>query len=261
MNFMSVLGLFLGVGVLITGMMFSTSNLLIFFDKASIFIVLGGTFAAGSIAFKLTNVAGLFIIFFKRFVLGQTTKPETSILEVIKVANAVKNGASFKSQSEGTRDMFFREGLDMLNDGVISKDDLVEIMETRSDKILEKYMDNSNQLKSIGKFAPAFGMIGTTIGMIVLLANLGASEDAMKTIGPAMAVALITTLYGSILANLLLVPVAENLEKNAKEIFEKNDILVKGLELLADKQNPIMVAEVLNSYVLPAQRVDWKKAI
>ena len=121
-------------------------------------------------------------------------------------------------------------------------------------------MSEANKIKVISKFAPAFGMIGTTIGMIVLLANLG-GEDAIKLIGPAMGVCLITTLYGAVIANLFLSPISENLIDSAKEVYQKNKIIIKAVDLIQQKSNPIYVAEKLNSLVPPANRVEWKNIL
>ena len=84
---------------------------------------------------------------------------------------------------------------------------------------------------------------------------------AKKMIGPAMGVCLITTLYGSVVANLIFLPLGDNLTISAKEVKRKNEITIKAVELIMDKKNPIVAAEILNSYLLPSQRVDWKKAL
>jgi chemotaxis protein MotA len=94
----------------------------------------------------------------------------------------------------------------------------------------------------------------------VLLGNLG-GEDAMKKMGPAMAVCLITTLYGSVLSNMLFIPVSENLIESTRESFMKNKLIIEGVSLLMDKANPILIIEKLNSYLNPSDRLDWKKVI
>jgi chemotaxis protein MotA len=121
-------------------------------------------------------------------------------------------------------------------------------------------MEDANKIKNIGKFPPAMGMMGTTIGMIVLLSNLGGA-DAMKMMGPAMSVCLITTLYGTVMANFLILPVADNLVDSSREIFLKNQIIVAGMKLLKQKTNPVVVAEKLNSFLHPNERLDWKKVL
>lgn len=259
MNFMSVFSLILGIVILISGMKMASEDLMVFFDKASIFIVLGGTFSSGAIAFKIGQVFRLFKVYVQRFVMGKTVKDSTIVMQCVEIAKQIKQGNSYKSQIDKSDDLFLNEGLEMLEEGTVDTDQLVDIMEIRNDNIFKHYVQDARDLKAIAVFAPAFGMIGTTIGMIVLLSNLSASEDAMKIIGPAMSVALITTLYGSIVANLLLVPIGENLEKYAKELHSTNIIKIKALEMLSYKENPVIVAQMLNSYLLPKNRIDWKK--
>jgi chemotaxis protein MotA len=103
-------------------------------------------------------------------------------------------------------------------------------------------------------------MMGTTMGMIVLLANLNGA-DAIKRVGPAMGVCLITTLYGTVMANFGFLPIADNLVEQCKENYLKNKIILEGLKQLHAKENPIVVAEKLNSFLIPSERLDWKTVI
>jgi chemotaxis protein MotA len=96
--------------------------------------------------------------------------------------------------------------------------------------------------------------------MVVLLSNLSGA-DAAKTIGPAMGICLITTLYGVALANLLIIPIAENLLSSARELKIKNFIIVEGVRLIMEETNPVILAEELNSFLLPGDRIDWKSAV
>ena len=96
--------------------------------------------------------------------------------------------------------------------------------------------------------------------MIVLLSNLGGA-DAAKTIGPAMAICLITTLYGVAVANLVIIPIAENLTANSKEIRLKNTIITEGIRLIMENKNTVLLAEELNSFLLPKDRINWKDVV
>jgi chemotaxis protein MotA len=99
--------------------------------------------------------------------------------------------------------------------------------------------------------------MGAVLGMIALLSGLG-KPGAEKSIGPSMSIALVATLYGIAFANLIVIPIGENLTETAKEHQRKNIIIVEGVKLVAAKTNPIVLAEELNSYLLPSERVDWK---
>jgi chemotaxis protein MotA len=111
----------------------------------------------------------------------------------------------------------------------------------------------------MGKYPPAMGLMGAVMGMIALLASLG-KPGAEKGIGVAMSVALVATLYGIAMANLFVIPVGENLAVGAKQIKTKNLIIIEGVRLIAQRTNPIVLAEELNSFLLPGERIDWKKA-
>src|SRR5690606_14918238 len=135
-----------------------------------------------------------------------------------------------------------------------------EMMEERNENLYHIHSEDAGKLKIVGKYPPAFGMMGTTMGMIVLLANLNGA-DAIKKVGPAMGVCLITTLYGTVMANFGFLPLADNLVEQSKETYLKNRIIIEGLKFLHAKENPIIAAEKLNSFLLPGDRLDWKTVL
>jgi chemotaxis protein MotA len=118
-------------------------------------------------------------------------------------------------------------------------------------------MEEVTKFKTIGKYPPAFGLMGTTLSMITLLQRLG-EPGGQKLIGPAMALGLVATFYGLALSNLVFGPMAESLADNARETKLKNTIIVEGVRLIMAKTNPIVLAEELNSFLMPSERIDWK---
>ena len=260
MNFYSVLGFIISVVILYTGLRMSTDNLMAFFDVPSIFIVIGGTFGATAVCFQLNRFVTLIKIFIRRMIFAKKNVMPDTIKEVLIIAEAYKKGEPLNEAQKRITDPFLKEACGIIEDGIIQKNEILSIMEKRNDNITFHYMEEANKIKTVGKFPPAFGMIGTTIGMIILLGNLG-GEDAMKKMGPAMGVCLITTLYGSVLSNVLFLPVSENLIDSTKDGFMKNKLIIEGVNLLMDKANPILIVEKLNSYLNPSDRLDWKKVI
>ncbi len=257
MNVFAIISLLMAIGVLIGGFMLSSSDLGLFVDYPSMFIVFGGTFAATAISFKLNNIFALTKVFLGRVFKGSSVNNTKLVEEIILAVDQIKKGKSLKEVADGAQDLFFKESLELIQDGLLGKEEVVEVLSLRNHKLTANYKTDVDKMRSIGKFPPAFGMIGTTTGMIVLLANLG-GEDAMKMIGPAMGVCIITTLYGSALANIFIVPMAENLSDNTKEIYAKNEIVIEGAKLILEKANPILAAERLNSFLNPGNRVNWK---
>lgn len=257
MNIFSILGLIISAAVLGIGLRLSTDNLFLFVDGPSMFIVFGATFAATCVAFQLNKLGTLFKIFFLSFLRGQGVNYKKLIQNIVKVSEGYRGGESLESLLSQASDPFLREGIELLSDAVIEKEKIFEILEKRAYQMNYLRNQDTKKIKDLGKYPPAFGMMGTTIGMIVLLANLGGA-DAMKMIGPAMGVCLITTLYGVIVANLVFVPIGDNLEGLTRQFEVKNDIILEGLKHIALKSNPILIAEDLNSYLLPGDRTDWK---
>jgi chemotaxis protein MotA len=260
MNFNTIFSFIIAIAVLFIGLKLATDDIIMFWDIPSVFIVLGGTFAAAAISFQLSRVVQIFKIFVRRMLFGKGHDIPGIIKEVVMVSEAYVRGDSMKAIKDNVKDHFLKEALGMMEDGVIKRDEMLEIMAKRNENLAFNYMEEANKIKTLGKFPPAFGMIGTTIGMVVLLGNLG-GEDAMKRMGPAMAVCLITTLYGSVVSNLALNPIAENLIDNTKETFHKNKVIIEGIKLIMEKQNPILIIEKLNSFLIPSQRLDWKTVV
>lgn len=259
MNIISIVGLLISTGVLVAGLKMASPDLGLFFDGPSLFIVIGGTFAATSVAFQLTKIGNLFKIFFSQFLKGKSKKSSDLIKNIMSICEAARNGEALDSLVGKADDHFLKESIQLYADGILEKEKVIEILTHRADQMGALRFEDTRKIKSLGKFPPAFGMMGTTIGMIVLLANLG-GEDAMKKIGPAMGVCLITTLYGVIVANLFVIPVGENLEVLSRESQIRNQIIIEGIKHIMEKSNPILVAEDLNSFLLPKDRLDWKNA-
>jgi chemotaxis protein MotA len=260
MNILAIISMMIASVVLYLGLRLATTDLSMFWDIPSLFIVFGGTFASAALSFQLDQVWAIAKIFFKKFFGRKKNKFNVVIKDLIRISDKFNRGEKIDILKSETKDFFILEALDLINDKVVHKDEIIEVMNLRNDNIVFNYQEDANKVKILGKYPPAFGMIGTTIGMIVLLGNLG-GEDAMKMIGPAMGVCLITTFYGAALSNLILNPIADNLNDSAKEVYQKNSIVIEGIKSILEKKNPVVVAERINSLVLPSERVDWKSVL
>lgn len=260
MNPASVIGFIIAIAVLIIGMSLSSSDLGIFIDYPSMFIVLGGTFAATTITFQINRIITLVKIFLRHIFSGKNIDYASLISEIIRIGDSYRKGEKLEAHISKAADPFLKEALELVSDRILSDEHLLRVLQDRCANMYYMHMEDANKIKVLSQFPPAFGMMGTTIGMIVLLANLG-GEDALKMIGPAMGVCLITTLYGVIIANLGFIPVAENLIEASKNKHLKNLIIIEGIKHLLEKANPVIVAEELNSYLPPGQRLDWKEIL
>lgn len=260
MNIYSILGLLMAGLIFVVGLRLANDNLMMFIDYPSMFIVLGGTFAASVVSFSLDRLSLLFKIFLAHFFGGHKINYAGIIANVMNIGEAYRNGQSVDQLTSKAEDPFLREALELIGEGFLEDNHIIRILQDRMDNMHYQRTQDATKVRTLSQFPPAFGMMGTTIGMIVLLANLG-GEDAMKMIGPAMGVCLITTLYGTVVANLVVIPIGENLIESAKGTHRKNQIILEGVRHIINKSNPVMVAEELNSFLLPKDRLNWREVV
>ncbi len=260
MNFFSIASLLLILGVVAAGIVttITPKEYHMFQDLPAIFLVLGGTLGAAAITVQINRVGLLLKAFFLRMLKGKRIYYKSIIKEIMELAEEFRSGAPVSALREKTKDAFLIECLQMVEDNIIKGDELFDMLEERVENMYHHYSEEANRFKNLGKYPPAFGLMGTVLGMIALLSNLGGA-DAMKLIGPAMGTCLVATFFGIVTANVFILPIGDSLADNAKEIKLKNTIIIEGLRLIMEKTNPVIVAEKLNSYLLPNERLDWKE--
>ncbi len=259
MDIASVLGLILCLAMAIFGIGTSKSGFAgigHYLDVPSAVITFGGAFAAVLASYQLQDyIAGLksFMLVFKVPALNTADM----IKKIIDLSNiARKEGLlSLEEAAADLDEPFLKKGILLVVDG--TDPDLVRgIMETELVCIEGRHKDKIGFWETLGSMGPAWGMIGTLIGLVDMLYNM---EDA-STIGPAMAVALITTLYGSLLANWICGPVANKLKAdNAVEMMQK-EVMIEGLLSIQAGENPRVIEEKLKSFLAPADRVSSSDA-
>ena len=260
MNIMQLLALGSGIAVTITGLILSTDKPIMFLDGTSLFIVIGGTLASAAISVQIPRLLKLFKIFINRMLKGKSVDFKSVITEVIKLSDAFYAKKNLQEYKNNINDPFILEAVELYIDELVDDEKFIKMLKDRVNNMKKALMMDVNRFKNIGKYPPAFGMMGTTMGMVVLLSGLG-GKDAMKTMGPAMAVCLITTLYGVIIANVLIVPISENIEDSIMEIHLKNQIIAEGFSLILQKTPPPVLAEELNSFLEVKDRLDWKEVL
>ncbi len=254
MNFSSILGIIAALLVLVGGVMSSTSGLDILLNSHGILIVVGGTVAASLISFPLPDFIKLIKAFFQKVILGRGTKPGVVINEIVQLADGYrKNVGHLKASLPAISNPFLADAIEMLVKGGLSSDQVRTILEVRAQTHFRRYDEEASIFKTIARFPPAFGLMGTTLGMIGLMQTIG-GDNVFEKIGPTMGVALIATLYGVALANLVLIPLGENIARLNKREDVIRMIIVEGVELISKKEHPLFVEEKLKSYLLPSER-------
>jgi len=254
MNFSSLLGIILGSAVIYKALSMTSSNMDFFLDFHGILIVCGGTLAAASISFPILEIITLIRVFFVRVILGSRMDYANVISSLIELNKRSGIGSAALTEIIPTlKNEFLRESVGLVATGVLTETELRATLEQRLKTVESRYMQEANMFRTIGRFPPAFGLLATTLGMIGLLQKIG-QPDSQKLIGPAMSVGLIGTLWGIGMANLIFIPIAENLTERTHEEIALRKLIVEGVILLKQQVNPITMREHLNSYLLPKQR-------
>ena len=226
------------------------SGLGVFFHLPSLMIVLGGTFGATMINYPIRDVLGVFKViknvFFSR--IWGTQELISRFLEFSKKARR-EGLLGLESELVKLNDPFLMKGLQLAIDG-IEPQAIREIMETEIDYLQERHRAGAEILSTMATFFPAMGLIGTLIGLVQMLKTM---EDP-STIGPAMALALLTTFYGALAANLVCLPMAGKLRKRSKEEALIKEMMVNGIISIANGENPRITEQKLHSFISPEQR-------
>jgi chemotaxis protein MotA len=165
-----------------------------------------------------------------------------------------KGAADLEKVVEGIKNPFFRDGVQMVVDGY-NLEELTEILETRIEYREVREKTQAGLFKSMGTMAPAWGMIGTLIGLVIMLSGFG-GEGGADSLGPGMSAALITTFYGAVFANLFFLPMGEKLNTRMSFTSTLQAMLVEAARLIHQKKHPLIVREKLNSFIPPKE---WKK--
>lgn len=248
MNIATILGIVVGIAVLSLATFFSTPNVWVFINLPGLAIVIGGTAAATFICYPLKEVARVFHVFVLAMA-REDLPTEVYINVLVDIARAAssKGKISLEKTLPGIENNFLRQGVQMLVDGY-SPAEIREIMDTSIQQMYETEMSSAGIYRTMAKLAPAFGIIGTLIGLISMMQSMGGD---IRGLGPAMAVALTTTLYGVTMANLLCLPIAVKVERRIEERMVLMQVIRDGILFIKDKTPAQIVLDKLKAYLPP----------
>ncbi|MFC1513506.1 motility protein A [candidate division KSB1 bacterium] len=252
MNIATIAGLGLGILFCLLSVLFAGGDVLSFINQpASIMITVGGTFAAVIISYSLKEFLNIPNVFKKTFFLDEEDPHEIIALLVKFAERARREGIlALEKQMEEVQDTFLKNGIQLAVDGT-EPELLKDIMETELYYLEERHSKGQGQLESFANLAPAWGMVGTLLGLIMMLAKL----DDPSALGPGMSLALITTLYGSLMANLLFTPLQTKLKEMSKSEMLTRQLMIQGILSIQSGDNPRIVEQKLNSFIAPGDRV------
>jgi len=252
-DFLTTIGIVTGFGLTVWGMASGGTNLTIFFDPASIAITVGGSFAALLIAYPISAMKRVTKVIKQSF--KESTSSSTEIIDCfIGLSKKARIGGllSLEDDISLLTNKFLKKGLQMVVDG-LEPETIKEVMELEIDEMERRHADGINMLKAWAAYAPAFGMLGTLIGLIQMLASL---SDA-SAVASGMGKALITTFYGALLANLILIPMAHNLGYKSSIEVNNREMMLEGILSIQSGVNPRSVKERLTAYLSPEDRIKF----
>ena len=250
MDIATVVGLLAGIGLVLGSILMGGGGIGPFINIPSLMITVGGSFAALLINFPLGNCLGAANVI-KMCFLTKLMAP-VEVVTLFKDMSSVvrKDGLlALEGQISDVKDPFLTRGLEMLVGGS-AKEEIETVIETEIGCIDARHRTGKKILDALGAAAPAFGMVGTLIGLVQMLRTL---DDPSK-IGGGMATALLTTLYGAVVANLFCIPLAGKLEARNKEEIQLRELMLAGLIGLAEGQAPRALEGRLSSFLAPSVR-------
>ncbi|MEX0583325.1 MAG: MotA/TolQ/ExbB proton channel family protein [Sneathiella sp.] len=252
-DFATVFGLF-GSFALVTGAVLLGGSIGSFFNLPSVLLVLGGTFLVTTISFSLSDIVRAQKLVFNAL-LTRTVTPNFAAYSMLDLADKCRGKGVLHLQSylqSLTDDSFQRKALQLVVDG-LPAEEVNRILQNDLNGMIQRHNSGSSVLRKAAEVAPAMGLIGTLVGLVQMLGNL----DDPSSIGPAMAVALLTTFYGAVLANMFFNPLASKLERSSAEEVLLNRVFMLGAASIGRQENPRRLEMLLNTLLPPANRVQY----
>lgn len=226
-----------------------------YFDEVAFLIVIGGTFCAAVITYPISHLLKMGQAFF-RIARKNPESYSASVAQLIQLAVIAQTSrASLLEASKDTKyNPYLRDGIELILSG-FTTEEIEEIMSERLFRDREREEVYGAILRTLSKYPPAFGLVGTVLGLVSVMRAVSGGADSSE-IGLEMALALVATFYGLILANFVLVPMSENLFNKSAVNMAHREILLQGMLMIKENKSPIYIQEKLNSFLPPLKRKD-----
>ena len=247
MDLSTIVGFVLAFGLMALAM---GSGIPSFINIPSALIVVGGTIGAALVHYRFPQMLGAIGVAKNAF-FYKPSSPTELIGTLVEFANQARREGilALESAAEGVEDPFLKRALQLAVDGhEVSA--IESILSNEVDQLKERHRLGADIFTALGSYAPALGMIGTLVGLVMMLQSM----DDPSTIGPSMAVALITTFYGAVLANLVFAPIAGKLRARSQEEVLYKELTMEGVLSISLGDNPRIVEQKLTSYLEPRLR-------
>lgn len=247
MDLATLVGIVGSIALIIIAMLMS-GELGMFVDGPSLVIVVGGSVFAVMAKFGLGQFLSAGKVAAKSFIV-KNPDPSDLIGEVVTLADEARKGGLLSLEGKEVSNEFLKRGIQLLVDGH-DPDVVKALLAKDKNQTIERHARGATLFSAMADVAPAMGMIGTLIGLVAMLANM----DDPKAIGPAMAVALLTTLYGAVIANCVAGPIADKLKLRAAEEALVKSLVIDALLAIQNGQNPRIIDSMLRNYLPESKR-------
>ncbi|MDX1947357.1 MAG: motility protein A [Pirellulaceae bacterium] len=255
MDIATVIGLILAFAMMALSVVMGGGNFASFWDTASVLMVFGGTIGAVLICFPLKTVLKTPKVMLKP-VFNKAPNPAELIKTLVSLAETARRDGLLALEARLTEidNAFIKLGVQMAIDG--TRAEVIEdVMRTEIESMSLRHKEGKGLIDMVGKYAPAFGMIGTLLGLIIMLGNM----SDPSSIGGGMAVALITTLYGAVISNASFLPLSEKLAFLSKQEIIAREITIRGILAIQSGENPRVIEQKLNTFLPPHSRGSAKE--
>ncbi len=250
MDIASLIGLILAVGLIFASIALGKAPMTAFIDIPSLLIVLGGASAAALICFPISSMLRTPVIALKVLV-NKSEDRLALIKQIVELAETARRDGllALETKVPEIENPLVRTGIQMAVDGS-SPEVVEEVLRTEVESIATRHREGKNIMDQLGRFAPAYGMIGTLMGLIMMLQDMSDPSG----IGAGMAVALITTLYGAIVANVFFSPAAQKLGLISRNEMISFEIAIRGVMAIQSGESPRAIGQKLRTFLPPKQR-------
>lgn len=248
MDIATLIGLIAGI-LVIVGAILVESSILDFVNIPGLLIVIVGTLAVSLMKYRLSTVASSFKLAFGSVFVDRTENPMMLIQQVRDLSGIVRKEGILGLEKAEIEDPFLKKGIALCIDGH-PPEFIEEVLIQDLTQSMERYETAERIFKGVAETAPGLGMLGTLVGLVQMLNNMAEPSS----VGPAMAVALLTTFYGAFIAQVVAIPFAEKLNLKATDEHRNMSLVITSVQNILKGQNPKVISEVLSSYLTPKER-------
>jgi chemotaxis protein MotA len=255
MDIATGVGLIGGIATVVVLILIDGGNFAGYYDIHAVIVIFGGATAATMVRFPFSVIMHGLPMGVKFAFSLRSSHPRDLIEELTKIADVVRKNGPMALENVQVNDTFLAQGIRYVADGY-DREFIKDTMERDRDIFLQRLDEGSKVYRAYGDCAPAWGMVGTIIGMVTMFANM---SDPSK-LGPAMATALLATLYGALIANMVCLPLADKLHIKLEEEDISRSLIIDGILLIRESKSPSLVKEMLVSYLPEHHRAELVEA-